>query len=164
MCFQNTEFRPGRNCLFTTAQKHVKIFVAANKKKFLSSKCAKRKVFTFENTQPIWSCKDIFLTRAGNVKEFVRITKRRKKLISENVGRSRHNCYIIMDHGTFITEFYRDSFDKDDDKKVFNANVKPFTVYDNFNRTLKIREMEFYLVRTSILHYFPMSTQIITNS
>ena len=39
MCFQNTEFRPGRNCLFTTAQKHVKIFVAANKKISLVKVC-----------------------------------------------------------------------------------------------------------------------------
>ena len=125
MCFQNTEFRPGRNCLFTTAQKHVKIFVAANKKNFSRQSVPNVKFLRLKNTQPIWFYGDIFLTRAGNVKEFVRITWRRKKLISENVGRNRHNCNIARKyHGSFITEFSIDSFDKDDDKKVFNAKCR----------------------------------------
>ena len=128
MCFQNTEFRPGRNCLFTAAQKHVKIFVAANKKNFSRQSVPNVKFLRLKNTQPIWSYQDIFRkTRAGNVKEFVRITKWRKKLISEYVGRNRHICNIALYHGLFITEYSIDSFDKDDDKKVFNANVKPIT-------------------------------------
>ena len=144
MCFQNTEFRPGRNCLFTTAQKHVKIFVAANKKNFSRQSVPNVKFLRLKNTQPIWSYGDIFLTRAGNVREFVRITWRRKKLISENVGRNRHNCNLqyckevswVIHYWVFYRLFWQGWW-----QESFQCQMP----CDNFNKTLKIREMEFCL-------------------